>query len=126
VFEACRVGRLTRNQHVLLRLGELAAYVEAAAALARRAAAAEAGQLPEKADRRFDASALAALSRVFAREAALKAGEEGVRWVCGAADPATTAQLLAGLPLDDVRASQAGLLADMDTVADVLYDRAHL
>jgi hypothetical protein len=60
---------------------------------------------------------------VFARGAALKAGEEGVRWVCGAADPATTAQLLAGLPLDAVRASQAGLLADMDTVADVLYDR---
>ena len=29
VLEACRVGRLTRNQHVLLRLGELIAYAEA-------------------------------------------------------------------------------------------------
>jgi hypothetical protein len=27
------------------------------------------------------------------------------------------------LPLDQVRAAQAGLLADMDAVADVLYDR---
>ena len=37
VLEACRVGRLTRNQHVLLRLGELIAYAEGAGALARRA-----------------------------------------------------------------------------------------
>ena len=37
VLEACRVGRLTRNQHVLLRLGELVAYAECAGALARRA-----------------------------------------------------------------------------------------
>ncbi len=46
-----------------------------------------------------------------------------MRWVCGAADPATARQLVAGLPLDEVRAAQAGLLADMDAVADVLYDR---
>ena len=32
VLEACRVGRLTRNQHILLRLGELIAHAEAAAA----------------------------------------------------------------------------------------------
>ncbi len=31
VLEACRVGRLTRNQHVLLRLGELIAWAECAA-----------------------------------------------------------------------------------------------
>ena len=37
VLEACRVGRLTRNQHVLLRLGELVAHAEAAATLVRRA-----------------------------------------------------------------------------------------
>lgn len=123
VLEACRIGRLTRNQHVLLRLGELVAYVESAAALVRRAAAADRGDLPEKADKRFDAAGLATVSRVFAREAALKAGEEGTRWVSGAADAQTAAQLLAGLPLDDVRAAQAGLLADMDAVADLLYGR---
>ena len=38
VFEWARVGRLTRNQHVLFRLGELAALTEGSAALARRAA----------------------------------------------------------------------------------------
>ncbi len=43
VMEACRVVRLTRNQHVLLRLGELVAWTECSAALARRAARAAAG-----------------------------------------------------------------------------------
>jgi alkylation response protein AidB-like acyl-CoA dehydrogenase len=124
VFEACRVGRLTRNQHVLLRLGELAAQAEAAAALVRRAVAAAEGRLPEKADRRFGPEGLAAVSRVLARDAALKVAEEGVRWVSGAADPGLAGALAAGLPLDRVRAAQAGLLADMDAVADALYDRA--
>ncbi|MGH3330899.1 MAG: acyl-CoA dehydrogenase family protein [Nocardioidaceae bacterium] len=123
VVEACRVGRLTRNQHVLLRLGELIAYVESAAALVGRAVAAADGELPDKADRRFDAVGLAAVSRVYAREAALKVAEEGVRWVAGAADPGAADQLVASLPLDQVRTAQAGLLLDMNAVADALYDR---
>ncbi len=123
VLEACRVGRLTRNQHVLLRLGELIAYAESAAALVRRADAAAGAGLPEKADRRFDAAGLAAVSRVFAREAATKVAEEGTRWVVGAADPGAARDLVAGLPLDAVRAAQTGLIADMDAVADVLYAR---
>ena len=120
VLEACRVGRLTRNQHVLLRLGELIAYAECAGALARRAASAAAGTLPEKADTRFKPAALAAVSRVFAREAAHKVAEEGLRWVAGAS---TGADLAAALPLDRVRAAQSGLLADMNQVADALYRR---
>ncbi len=117
VLEACRIGRLTRNQHVLLRLGELVAHAEAAAALARRAAACATDALPEKANRRFDADGLATTSRVFAREAALQVAEEGLRWIAGAADPDSVDRLVAALPLDDVRRSQAGLLADMDEVA---------
>ncbi len=120
VLEACRIGRLTRSQHVLLRLGELISYAECAGALARRAAASAAGALPEKSDTRFDAAALAALSRVFAREAALKVAEEGLRWVAGAG---SGADLAGALPIDRVRAAQGGLLADMDRVADALYRR---
>ena len=124
VLEACRVGRLTRNQHVLLRLGELIAHAEAAGALVRRAAASAEGRLPDKADHRFSPGGLAAVSRVCARDAALKVAEEGVRWVAGGADPAIAGQLVGSLPLDQVRAAQAGLLHDMDAVADVLYGRA--
>jgi alkylation response protein AidB-like acyl-CoA dehydrogenase len=123
VLEACRLGRLTRNQHVLLRLGELVAHAEGADALVRRAVAAAEGTLPEKADRRFDAAGLAALSRVAARDAADAVAHEGARWVWGAADAGVVTGLAADLPLDQVRAAQAGLVADLDAVADVLYDR---
>ena len=84
VMEKARAARLTRYQHILLRLGELIAYAECAGSLSRRAALMSEGQLNEKANDRFDATALAALGRVFAREAALKVAEEGLRWVCGA------------------------------------------
>ena len=123
VFETCRTSRLTRNQHILLRLGALVADAEGAAALVRRAVAAAEDRLVEKADRAYDAYALAAMSRVFAREAALTVAEEGSRWVCGAADAAASAALVAALPWAAVHAAQSGLVSDMDTVADVIYHR---
>ncbi len=122
VLEACRVGRLTRNQHVLLRLGELVAWTEGAAALCRRAARASQGALGEKADRRFDASGLATLARCFAREAAAKVAVDGARWVQAAAehpDPALTGRVR----LPEVLAAQHGAIADMDAVADIVYGR---
>lgn len=123
VLDACQRGRLTRNQHVLFRLGELIAYAETAAATARRAAAAASGTLPEKSDRRFGADTLAIISRVFAREAALKVGEDGLRWVAGSVEggAAAASALASTLPLDAVRAAQAGLLADMSSLGDVIY-----
>jgi alkylation response protein AidB-like acyl-CoA dehydrogenase len=131
VLEACRAGRLTRHQHVLLRLGELIAQAEGAARFADRAAAALDGALPEKADHRFDAATLAAMSRVFARDAAQKVACEGLRWVIGAGAPGGAAAegvgatpLQTSLELDAVCAAQAGLVTDMDHVADALYGRA--
>jgi alkylation response protein AidB-like acyl-CoA dehydrogenase len=126
VMERARVGRLTRYQHILLRLGEWIAYVETAASLARRAARLAEGKLNEKANRRFDAAALAALSRIFSREAALKITEEGVRWVCGAAVLSDTeiAAFETSLQLTGVHQAQVGLMVDMDFIADVLYGRA--
>jgi acyl-CoA dehydrogenase len=125
VLEACRVGRLTRNQHVLLRLGELIAWAECAASLARRAAAAADGTLPAKADKRFGPPVLSAISRVFAREAAQTVAEHGLRWVRGAAEPNTDLTSLdAELRLNEVHAVQTGLVTDMNRIADALYDRS--
>jgi alkylation response protein AidB-like acyl-CoA dehydrogenase len=123
-LEQARVGRLTRHQHVALRLGELIAWAEGAGSLARRAARAAEGRLPAKADRRFDPAALATLSRLFAREAALKVATEGLRWVCGSPGGAEASQLAAALGLSAIERAQAGLLADMDRAADALYGRA--
>jgi alkylation response protein AidB-like acyl-CoA dehydrogenase len=126
LMERARVGKLTRHQHVLLRLGEWIAYVESAASLARRAARFAEGKLNEKANRRFDATALAALSRIFAREAAMKVAEEGMRWVCGASamSDAEISAFEKSLQLSAVHRAQAGLMSDMDFIADVLYARA--
>jgi alkylation response protein AidB-like acyl-CoA dehydrogenase len=126
VMEKARLARLTRYQHILLRLGELIAYAECAGSLSRRAALAADGKLNEKANRRFDATALAAISRVFARDAALKAGEEGLRWVIGAGGISDTeiAGFETSLGLPAIHRAQAGLISDMDYIADVLYGRA--
>jgi len=126
VMEKARVARLTRYQHILLRLGELIAYAESAGSLARRASLAAENKLNEKANRRFDATALAAISRVFAREAALKVAEDGLRWVVGAGglNDAEMPAFEASLGLPAIHRAQAGLLADLDYIADVLYGRA--
>ena len=86
-----------------------------------------AGELHRKADTRFGAPALAALSRAFAREAALEVADEGLRWIVGAPGPTRPTQRrlerafgLTGHP----RRAGAACVADMDVVADVLYGRA--
>jgi alkylation response protein AidB-like acyl-CoA dehydrogenase len=125
-MEKARIARLTRYQHILLRLGEWIAYAESAACLCRRAALMAEGKLNEKASRRFDANALAALGRIFAREAALKVGEESLRWIIGAGG-VTEAELPAfeaSLRLPAIHRAQLGLIQDFDQVADVLYGRA--
>jgi len=66
------------------------------------------------------------MSRVFARDAALRVACDGLRWVTGAAGAAAPGTVPAPgrLSLDAACAAQEGLIADMDHVADVLYGRA--
>ena len=118
-LELARLGRLTRSQHVLFRIGELVSVAEAAGAVARRAHRAAEGALSAKADRRFDASAAAVLSRVFCREAALRVASEGARLLRGSAAPggSATADVEARVRLADILRAQAGLLEDMDAAA---------
>jgi len=99
-MERARLAHLTRHQHILLRLGELIAYVECAGSLARRAARLAEGRLHEKANLRFDPAALAAISRVFAREAALKVAADGLRWICAATEVSDADVPVFGAALD--------------------------
>jgi alkylation response protein AidB-like acyl-CoA dehydrogenase len=125
VMERSRVARLTRHQHILLRLGEWIAYAECAGSLSRRAAMLIQGRLHEKASQRFDAPALEAMARTFAREAALKVAVGGLEGVAGAGSMSGSevAAFEAALGMPAICRAQAGLLADMDFIADVLYDR---
>jgi acyl-CoA dehydrogenase len=125
VLEHARAERLTRHQHVLLRLGELIAHGEGAASAARRAAAAAVHSLDPRAHVRFDAAAQAAISRIYARETALRIATDGLRLICGASPngAAAAGPLAADLGLSAIYAAQAGLLADLDLVADAVYGR---
>ena len=117
-LEGCRVTRLTRNQHVLLRLGSWwrrSRAPERSRAAPRRQ---RAGELPEKAPHRLPAAALAAMSRANARDVALQSARTG-----SAGWRAPPAQDLAFARLPAIHAAQAGLLADLDAVADALYGR---
>jgi alkylation response protein AidB-like acyl-CoA dehydrogenase len=124
VLEQARLHKLTRHQHVLFRIGELIAHGECAAALARRAAVAgTSDELSAKIDRRFDPDALACLSRVFARDAAMKIGLDGLRWLIGSApqgelDPSAVAQAIG---IEKIDRAQLGMVDDMSDVARALY-----
>ncbi len=121
VLERARIGRLTRNQHVLLRFGELIAWVESAGSLTRRAHGAAANTLSGKTDKRLNAEQLAAFARLFAREAALKVASEGLRLVAGGSDQADVLSGLGeALHLPEIYNAQMGLIADMDYVASFL------
>ena len=122
LMEHCRTARLTRNQHVLFRLGELIAWGECAACLSRRVAKAIENKLEDKAEKRFEAETQNAMARVLARQAAAKIAGEGLSLVVGA-DPAEPAGLGDAINLTAIHKAQAGLLADMDAVADGLYGR---
>jgi len=126
LMEKARVARLTRYQHILLRLGEWIAYAECAGSLARRAARSAENKLHEKASRRFDTAALSALSRIFARQAAFRVAAEGLCWLTGAGGVTDSEmpEFETKLQIPAVPRAQAGLLSDMDFIADVLYGRA--
>ncbi len=125
VLEAARLGRLTRNQHVLFRLGKLVAQAEGSASLARRAASAGAGILPPKSDRRLKAEDLAVVSRIYAREAAHAVVSEGMQLLSGAGELSgqELEELERGLGMSEINRAQAGLIRDQDHLADVIYDR---
>lgn len=113
-MEQARVDRLTRNQHILFRLGELIAWAETAAVFAERVV-----------DKPTDGIALdiptrQALSRIYARQAALKVATDGMAWLIGAGQ--TNMNLGRELNSVAIFAAQMGQLADMDFSAAQLVN----
>jgi alkylation response protein AidB-like acyl-CoA dehydrogenase len=123
LLELARSQRLTRHQHIMFRLGELIAHTEGAASLARRAARAAKGSLNPKAHARFNPENLAAFSRIAARDSALRIITEGARWIGGLTTESEASNLEKKMFAPQVYRAQAGLIQDMDYVADVLYGR---
>lgn len=109
ILERCRVDRLTRNQHVLFRVGELTAFAETAAIFSERALSSPTEAINLSQD------TLKTMARIHARDAALRVAADGLRWAIGAgqSDPNLDASL--GLPA--IYQAQAGNIDDMNEVA---------
>jgi alkylation response protein AidB-like acyl-CoA dehydrogenase len=114
LLERCRLDRLTRNQHVLFRLGRLVALAETAALFAGRVV-----QKPTKAIN-LDVETRQTLARIYAREAALKIATEGLQWTIGAGQ--TDPYLANSLNLLEIYQAQAGLIEDMNCAAKKLME----
>ena len=119
IVERCRVERLTRNQHILFRLGELMAKAEAAAVFSGRVAShpSQASPLP--------APIQQALARIYARQAALDTATAGLQWVVGAGQDGNSHSpqiQVEPFNLPAIYQAQLGLLADMDYAADHLNE----
>ena len=109
VLEQARVDRLTRNQHILFRLGELIAWAESAAIFAERVV-----DKPTEGIN-LDIPTRQALSRIYARQAAFKCAMEGMEWLIGAGQ--TNMNLGREVNSVAVFAAQMGNIADMDFAA---------
>ena len=99
------------------------AFGETAAIFAKRAARAFEGTMPEKANNRFEPEELAVVSRIFAREAAMKVAQDGLRWIIGA-DSLTENEIQAfeqKMNFTKVYHAQAGMIDDMNFIKTVLY-----
>jgi len=114
ILERCRLDRLTRNQHVLFRLGELITQAETAAVFSEQALLHPTEAAP------LNQETLKIMARIHARDAALKIACDGLRWTTGAGqrDP----NLAATLDLPAIYQAQAGLIPDMDAVAGALVE----
>jgi hypothetical protein len=105
---------LTRNQHILFRLGELITYAETAAIFSERVVSHPTRAIP------LDIPTRQALARIHARDAALKIATDGLRWTIGAgqSDP----DLPGKLNLQAIYRAQDGLIEDMNYARDRLNE----
>ncbi|MCG3193656.1 MAG: acyl-CoA dehydrogenase family protein [Thermoanaerobaculia bacterium] len=114
LLERCRLDRLTRNQHILFRLGELIAWAETAAIFAERAHTKPSGVLG------FSAELLQKMARVHAREAFMKVASDGLKWAVAAGQ--TDSNFATTLNLAGAVAAQAGMIEEMDQIARQLNE----
>jgi alkylation response protein AidB-like acyl-CoA dehydrogenase len=112
MFERCRIHRLTRNQHILFRLGDLAMRAETAAALCSAAAAPDPGRSPRPAPAVFKA-----MARVYARDMAASIAQEAITLLRGADLKDDLATLHRAMRLQEIHEAQLGMMADLDEVA---------
>ncbi len=114
IYEHCRVQKLTRNQHILFRLGELSSWAETAYMFSKKAAEENYSKAV-----RFDRETWQAMARVYARDSSIKIALDGIRYILGFGD-GEPSLLRSQLNLDKIMIGQKGQKDDMDLVAEKL------
>jgi alkylation response protein AidB-like acyl-CoA dehydrogenase len=112
-------NRLTRQQYVMFALADLMTHVEVGASLARKAAGLAT-------DGHSGAEKLRAMSRIFANEVAQLAAKNipMILMGTGVFSPAEMTTYLQDLGYDALMPGYDKIVAEMDTVADILFERA--
>lgn len=111
-------NRLTRQQYVMFGLADLMTHVEVGASLARKAAGLADGGHP-------DAEKLRAMCRIFANEVAQLTAKNIPLMLMGTGvlRPAEMAAILQDLDYTALMLGYDKVIAEMDVVADILFER---
>ncbi|CAB5157053.1 Acyl-CoA dehydrogenase, short-chain specific (EC [Olavius algarvensis associated proteobacterium Delta 3] len=111
-------NRLTRQQYVLFGLADMMTHVEVGASLARKAARLTAAGAPT-------GETVKAMSRIFAHEVSQLVYQKFLLTLTGTGlyDAAGAAEVIASCGADKLVESCHNVIADMDAVADVIFER---
>lgn len=111
-------NRLIRQQHVMFSLADMMTHVEVGAGMARKAVALARAGDPE-------AEKIKAMARIFADEVAqlIVRNAQKILLGCGLFDQSTVAEFMDAVEVNNLVLSAQNVINDMDTVADILFER---
>jgi alkylation response protein AidB-like acyl-CoA dehydrogenase len=120
IIELAHDNRLTRQQHVMFALADMMSHVEVGASLAKKAASLSRSNTP-------DAEKHQIMSRLFATEVAQLLSKNIPMIVMGTdnIDKQDASEFLKKIGYDALITGHQGVLADMDRLADILFERDH-
>lgn len=114
IFEECKTQRLTRNQHIMMRLGELAAWAETAHIFSLKA-----GEDKYSKGVMFDRDTWQAMARSYARDAGIKIALDGIKLIMGYGT-GDAADLEEKVFLKDIMSMQKGQKEDRELITEGL------
>ena len=110
--------RLTRQQHIMFALADMAANVEIGASLAR-----EASRCAQRGE--SEAEKMKIIARLFAADVAREVSQNILQIVmgCGKFDEKATAEILTRVACSELTAGLYNIIPDMDKLADIVFER---
>ncbi len=115
---AVHKNKLSKSQHVMFTLSDMVSWVEVGTALTKKAAASAASNDPQ-------AGKLALMARIFNHEVAqvITAKVKDILLGSGALDTISYGEFATSVNLAGLISSGVGIIADMDALADIIFDR---